>query len=102
MSDTPKMPLENEDAVARIIRLAGHRPVADDAARARVYAATHARWRQSVAAAPTRRVMPWLAAAAALVVAAVGITLLRSPDGVANAAVATLQTARRRRALRPS
>jgi len=94
MSNTPKTALENDDAVARIIRLAGHRPVADDAVRARVYAAVHARWQQSVATAPTRRLMPWLAAAAALVAVAVGLTVLRSPDGVANAAVATLQTAR--------
>jgi hypothetical protein len=95
MSETPKTPLDDEDAVAKIIRLAGRRPVAAQEARARVYAAVHERWRKSVTTtARASRLMPWLAAAAALVGVAIGVTLLRSPGGVANAAVANLQTAR--------
>lgn len=94
MSDTPKTPLDDEDTVEKIIRLAGSRPVAAKEARARVYAAVHARWRTSITTAHARRVMPWLAAAAALIGVAIGVTLLRSPGGVANAAVADLQTVR--------
>ncbi len=95
MSDTPKTPLDDEDTVAQVIRLAGRRPVASEEARARVYAAVHERWRGSVKTrAPASRVMPWLAAAAALVGVAIGVTLLRAPGGTADAAVANLQTAR--------
>jgi len=95
MSDTPKTPLDDEDTVARVIRLAGRRPVAAEDARARVYAAVHERWRNSITATARKsRLMPWLAAAAAIVGVAIGVTLLRSPGGVANAAVANLQTAR--------
>lgn len=95
MSDTPKTPLQDDDAVAKVIRLAGRRPVAEGAARARVYAAVHERWQQSVRETRrTQRTLSWLAAAAALVAVAVGITMLRTPGGVANAEVATLQTTR--------
>jgi hypothetical protein len=94
MSDTPKTPLD-EDTVAQVIRLAGRRPVAAHEARARVYAAVHESWRRNVTTtAPASRLMPWLAAAAALVGVAVGVTLLRAPGEVANAAVANLQASR--------
>jgi len=105
MSDRPRHPPgDQEDAVATIIRLAGRRPVASDDARARVYAAVHAAWRQSHAAKPAapaartalraRPALRWLALAASVAAIAVSVVLLRSPESVAGPAVATLQSAR--------
>src|SRR5262245_48409436 len=75
MSDRSQLPPEQDDAVAKIIRLAGRRPVAPAAARARVYAAAHAAWQQSLAApsrtrpglsVSRRQPLLWLAAAASV------------------------------------
>ena len=103
MSDRSQLPPDQDDAVAKIIRLAGRRPVAPPAARARVYAAAHAAWQQSLAA-PSRTRSPllqsrrqpllWLAAAASVAAIALSVAVLRSPEGEAGPAVATLQSIR--------
>jgi hypothetical protein len=104
MSDrTGWIPGDQEDAVATIIRLAGRRPVASDAARARVYAAVHATWQRSRPAQPrsrsalfrsTQPSLRWLAAAASVAAIAVSVAILRSPESEAGPVVATLQSVR--------
>jgi ferric-dicitrate binding protein FerR (iron transport regulator) len=97
MSDMPTKPGADDDPLARIIRLAGRRPVAADDVRARVYASAHAQWRRAVTE-PRRRVRQWwLAAAATAALAAVvaGAVLLRTPDPGAGAApLASVQAMR--------
>ena len=102
MSDRSQLPPDQDDAVAKIIRLAGRRPVAPADARARVYAAAHAAWQQSLAARSRTRPAPfasrqgllWLAAAASVAAIALSVAVLRSPGSKAGPAVATLQSIR--------
>jgi hypothetical protein len=95
MRDEPREKAGNEDALASVIRLAGRRPVASDAAWARVYASVRATWEQDIAS--RRRGGPWqwwLAAAAALAGIAIAIGVLRGPDAVQAAPIASLSAMR--------
>jgi ferric-dicitrate binding protein FerR (iron transport regulator) len=95
MSDMPKGTGENEDALASVIRLAGRRPVAPDAVRARVYASVRAAWEQGTRTKRRPRPSPWwMAAAAALAAVTVAIGIARRPAEVPGMAVASLQDVR--------
>ncbi len=82
-----------DDPIARLLRLAGPRPAAPDAAAARVRSAVHAHWRETVRIRRRRgisRIAAPLAVAAALTLT-LGIALrLRAPIAPPDAMVATV------------
>jgi ferric-dicitrate binding protein FerR (iron transport regulator) len=96
MSDMPTNHAgRDDDALARIIRLAGQRPTAPDDVRARVYAQAQHAWQQSLAARRRRqRTLGWLAAAASAAAVAVGIAVVRGPAVAPAVTVASIDAAR--------
>jgi ferric-dicitrate binding protein FerR (iron transport regulator) len=96
MTDMPMNQADrDDDALARIIRLAGQRPVAPDDVRVRVYAQARAAWEQSLAARRRRnRNIGWLALAATVAAVAVGIALVSGPAVAPGVSVASIDAAR--------
>lgn len=93
-SADPQSP--GEESVARLLRLAGPRPVAPDFRAARVREAAHARWRKMVTSGRRRRVFFWVAGAlssAAVLTLGIGLGRRSGLDGLfrPKEPIATLQ-----------
>lgn len=79
---------QNEQEIARLLRIAGERPKAGAERTARVRDAVHAEWRSGVAARARRRRTVGSLLAAAVVIVAVAATLWRSSESIQVAHVA--------------